>query len=294
MSKKLLVSITIMVTAVFSARAAENPMPHPSLSAAEVVARNIQARGGLSAWRAVQTMSMEGKMGAGGNRRGVLPGTLPPDQAQQLPQRAAEEAQLPFTMELERPRKVRIELQFNGKEAIQVYDGVNGWMIRPYLNRLDTEAFSEDQLKAASRQADLDGYLVDYATKGTKIDLEGMEKVEDRDTYRLKLTLKDGQTVHIWIDAETFLETKMDGQPRRLDGKLHPVEVYLRDYRLISGLLIPFVLETKILPVGAPGQHVRTSDVPVEKINIEKVVINPKLDASHFSKPVATMAAIQH
>lgn len=293
MSKKMLVAITMIIAVVFTAEAAENPTPHPSLSASEVVAKNIQARGGLSAWRAVQTMSMEGKMGVGGNRRGVLPGTLPPDEMQQLPQRATEEVQLPFTMELERPRKVRIELQVNGKKAIQVYDGANGWMIRPYLNRMDTESFSEDQLQAASRQADLDGYLIDYATKGTKVDLESMEKVEDRDNYKLKLTLKDGQSLHVWIDANTFLETKMEGQPRRLDGKLHPVEVYLRDYRLISGLLIPFVLETKVLPVGPQGQHVRASAVPVEKINIEKVVINPKLDASQFVKPLATMATIQ-
>jgi hypothetical protein len=40
-----------------------------SLTAAEIVTKNVAARGGLEAWRAVKTMSLSGKMGAGGNRR---------------------------------------------------------------------------------------------------------------------------------------------------------------------------------------------------------------------------------
>jgi hypothetical protein len=69
--------------------------------------------------------------------------------------------------------------------------------------------------------------LVDYAAKGTRIDLDGIEKVDGRDAYKLKLTLKNGEAMHVWIDAETFLEAKIEGTPRRLDGKYHPVEVYL-------------------------------------------------------------------
>ncbi len=76
---------------------------------------------------------------------------------------------------------------------------------------------------------------MDYAAKGTKAELEGTEKVEGNDTYRLKLTFKNGQTQHVWVDAKTFLETKIEGTPRRLDGKYHPVEIYYRDYRTVSG-----------------------------------------------------------
>jgi len=49
-----------------------------------------------------------------------------------------------------------------------------------------------------------------------------MEQVENRDTYKVKLTMKDGTALDVWIDAQTFLETKMGGQPRRLDGVYHP------------------------------------------------------------------------
>jgi hypothetical protein len=284
--KPLAICIPVML-AIALAATANTPPSAPTPSAAEIVENNVAARGGLQAWRSVQTMSMTGKMGVGGNQRSTLPVESPiPGHKitpQMLPARPSEEVQLPFLMELARIRKTRIELQFRGQTALQVYDGSNGWKVRPFLNRLDVEPFTADELKKASNQADLDGPLVDYAAKGTRVELEGTEKVEDRDAYKLKLTPKTGEPFHVWIDAKTFLEIKIEGQPRQLDGVLHPVEVYYRDYRAVSGLQVPFVLETKVLPVTP---RMATS-YPTEKIVIEKVVVNPKLEASLFAKPQA-------
>src|SRR6266436_1781597 len=82
-------------------------------------------------------LSLAGKLGAGGNRRATLPVPVPGPHAsaQTLSTRPAEEVQLPFVMELKRPRKMRFELQFSGQTAIQVFDGANGWKLRPFLNR---------------------------------------------------------------------------------------------------------------------------------------------------------------
>jgi len=93
-------------------------------------------------------------------------------------------------MDLERPRKQRLEVQFAGKTAVQVYDGANGWKLRPFLNRLDVEPYTADELKLASMQSELDGTLVDLAAKGSTVELAGMEKVENHDTYNLKVKLK--------------------------------------------------------------------------------------------------------
>jgi hypothetical protein len=289
MLKRSLLASVSLAFAVALAAAPNTPPSLPNLSAAEIASKNVAARGGLQAWRAVQTMSMAGKLGAGGNQRGTLPVPSPIAgkviSPRTLPTRPTQEVQLPFVMDLKRTRKTRLELQFNGQTAIQVYDGANGWKLRPYLNRRVVEPFTEEEIKIASLQQDLDGPLVDYAAKGTKVELAGTEKVEDRDTYKLKLTMKSGQAIHIWIDAQTFLETKMEGQPRRLDGIYHPVEIYYRDYRPVSGLQVPFVLETKVLPVSQTVKGMREPDVPVEKIIVEKVEVNPKLDESLFTKP---------
>jgi hypothetical protein len=267
------------------------------LTAAQVVDRNVAARGGLQAWHGVQALQESGMMAAGGNDRAAqpveVPGAKRPGKSMPLPSspRLKEEAQLPFVMELERPRKLRFEIQFAGKTAVQVYDGANGWKLRPYLNRLEVEPYTEDELKSASMQTELDGPLMDYAAKGTKVELEGLEKVENRDTYNLKLTLKDSRVMHVWVDAQTFLETKIEGQPRRLDGKMHPVEVYYRDYRAVNGLQMPFVLETHVLAAGTGAAASREPHYPAEKITIEKIVVNPKLDAAQFTKPQVQVAA---
>ena len=271
------------------------------LTAAQIVNKNVAARGGLKAWHSVQALTESGKLGAGGDQRGPQAAQMsgakrPGKQGGPMPAspRLAEEAQLPFTLELERTRKMRLEIQFKGQTAVQVYDGTNGWKVRPFLNRTEVENYTEDELQKAALQADLDGPLVDYAAKGTTVELVGTDKVEDHDTYKLKLTMKDGHSIHVWIDAKTFLEAKVEGAPRRLDGLQHPVEVYYRDYRAVDGLQIPFLLETRVLPLAAQGgKGARpAATFPPEKIVIEKVEVNPKLDAALFSKPAIQTATL--
>jgi hypothetical protein len=285
---RMSIALSIFLAAApLAASPADQSATQPKLSAAQIVDKNVEARGGLQAWRAVQTMSFSGTLGAGGNQRASLvnptPGQGPNQQVGS--QRPKEEVTLPFVMELKRPRKMRFELQFNGQTAIQVYDGVRGWKLRPFLNRREVEPYTPEEMKAASRQADIDGPLVDYVNKGTRVELVGMEQVEGRNTYKLNLIMKNGQSIHVWIDAETFLETKIEGQPRQLDGKEHPVEVYFRDYHPVGGLQIPFVLETKVLPLAKTSPGYRGVPVPPERIIIQKVEVNPKILDSHFSKP---------
>jgi hypothetical protein len=232
-----------------------------TVSAGDIVDKNIAARGGLAAWRGVQTLSWRGKMDAGGH---VKPAGAA----------SAEQAQLPFSLDMKRSRKTRLEIEFKGQTAVQVYDGTQGWKVRPFLNRHEVESFSADELKAIASQADLDGPLVDYAAKGTTVELGGVEKVDGKDAYKLKLTLKNKQVLHEWIDAKTFLEVKVEGVPRRLDNKYHPVFIHLRDYRAVNGLMIPHLLETSVQGVPA-----------TERILIEKVVVNPTLSESRFAKP---------
>ena len=293
MLRKFLAVSLFLAFCTSAALAAVTSTGDSKLTAGEIATRNAAARGGLEAWRAVTTLSWEGKLGAGGNRKAEVPEPVTKKKAAELPSdpRPKEEVQLQFVMDMQRPNRTRFELQFKGQTAVQVFDGKNGWKLRPYLNRLEVEPYSEDESRMASMQQELDGPLIDYAAKGTGIELDGMEKVEGRDTYKLKLSMKDGQTLHLWIDAQTFLDAKIEGHPRRLDGEEHPVEIYYRDFRAVNGLQFPFVLETRVLPIANPTRRVKAVAVPPEKIVIDKVVVNPKLDASLFSKPEVQVAS---
>jgi hypothetical protein len=180
-------------------------------------------------------------------------------------------------MGMKRLRKTRVEIEIANDKTVQVYDGANGWKLRRFLGHRDVEPFSTEEMKSASLESDLDGPLVDNSTKGTQVDLEGVEKVEGHDAYKLKLTMKGGQVRHLCVDARTFLEVKIEGVPRRIDGKMRPVGIYYRDYKSVNGLMVPYVLETIVQ--GAIRSH---------KMTIKSFVANPKLEDSLFAKPKGT------
>lgn len=267
---------------------AERKTTAPRLAAAEIVKRHAAARGGQKAWGAVRALSLSGKIEAGAGdsverslrlaRAGA--GTRKDRReiaaAGPTQEKAGKQVQLPFTLAKQRPNMSRMEIEFAGKKAVQVYDGKNGWKVRPYLNRTDVEPFTPEEAKAEAENADLDDPLMEAGARGTKVELAGIEPVEGRDAYKLKLTTKAGAVRHVWIDARSFLDVKVEGAPRRMDGKMHDVFVYQRDFRSVRGLKLPFVLETVI--DGYPDSH---------KILFEKVAVNPRLDAATFAKPKA-------
>ena len=284
----LLLSIPLCLSFSQPLLAAARKTPAARLSAAQVVKKHVSARGGLQAWRAVQTLSLSGKMdaGAGDSVTRSVRVARGPGAATQKTRReiaagahkgeAEKQVQLPFTLARQRPNKSRLEIEFAGKTAVQVYDGTNGWKLRPYLNRNDVDPFTPQEAKTEAENADVDGLLIDSAAKGTKVELEGVEPVEGHDAYKLKLTTRTGTVKHIWIDAHSFLDVKVEGVPRRMDGKMRSVWVYQRDFRSVHGVMIPFVLETIV--DGYPQTH---------KIVLDKVAVNPKLDAAAFAKPKA-------
>ena len=255
-------------------------------SAEPIAEKNAAARGGLQAWRAVKSMSLTGNLEAGKpfsqlklaesyrRPRSQLKAVARKAQANPHKADADKPVLLPFVMEMERGRKSRVEVRFQGQTAVQVFDGTTGWKLRPFLGRREVEPYTAEEMQLASEQTDLDGPLIDYAAKGSRVELEGNEPVSGRDAYRLKVTLSNGQVRHVWVDAQTFLEVKIDGGTRRLDGKQHPVWTYFRDYKAVNGLMIPHLLETAV--EGVPGS---------EKIMVERVALNPQLDDARFGKP---------
>ena len=287
----LMMSPTVVATAAATpgvkAPAAATEPQLPRLTPAQIVEKHVAARGGAQAWKTVQAMQLIGTMEAGrgdnveraekmfskskggkAKNADVVAANAAPESNKQI--------QLPFTLDLKRPNLMRLEIKFDGKTAVQVFDGQHGWKYRPFLNRKDVEPYTVDEASAEAARGDLDGPLIDYAAKGTKVELEGADLVGSQPAYRLKVTPKGGPVKHIWIDAKTFLDVKVEGLPKRMDGKMHLVYVYQRDFRPVQGVLIPFVLETQV--DGYPETH---------KTLVEKAAVNPPLDAAAFSKPHA-------
>lgn len=223
------------------------------LTVDEVIAKNIEARGGLEKMKAVKTVKMTAKI----MNQGM---------------------EVPGTMELKRPNMIRMAFTIQGQEIIQAFDGENGWMIMPLMGVKDPQKMSDEDVKEIKEQADFDGPLVDYKDKGNTVELMGKEDVEGTSAYKLKVTLKSGDVRYIYIDADSFLELKTTTMIKR-EGNEMQVDSYSGDYKEVDGMMLPFSIETKV------------KDQTVSQITIDKIEMGAAIDDADFKMPAVTQSA---
>ena len=214
----------------------------------ELIAKSVEARGGLEKMKTVQSLRLTGTLTLG-------PGL-----------------EAPATLELKRPRNIRMEVTIQGSTGVQAYDGQTGWGITPTGSR-NPEPMPPDAVKEMENEADIDGPLVDYKAKGHQVELLGKEKVEGSDTWKLKVTRKNGDVEHIFLDAEAFLPIRSESR-RTVRGSEVEIESTIGDYKEVGGLLFPHSIQS-----GAKGGHGR------QTITIEKIEVNPAIDDSRFKMP---------
>jgi hypothetical protein len=217
----------------------------------EVVARHLEARGGAAKIRNLQTIRMTGTISFG-------PG-----------------GPAPFVLEMKRPNRMRTEFSFQGMSGIQAFDGQKAWAVLPMAGKTEPEYLPAEVAREAAEQADIEGPLVDAATKGHKVELMGREKVEGRDCFKLMITFKAGGVRYSYIDVASHLEVKAEGR-RNAGGDEVMLETYYRDFREVSGLKIPHLIEAG--PAKRPEK---------QKIAIDRIEVNLPLADSRFERPVA-------
>ncbi|MDP9267659.1 MAG: outer membrane lipoprotein-sorting protein [Acidobacteriota bacterium] len=225
------------------------PLVAQDLTADQIIAKNIEARGGMAKLKAVKTMKATGKMMVG-------PGI-----------------EAPVIVYQRRPDQMRMEITVQGLTLVQAYDGKTGWAIVPFQGKKDAEQMTADDVKEVKEQADIDGALVDYKLKGHKVELLGKDKVEGSDAYKLKLTRANGDVETIYVDADSFLEVKTEGK-RTIRGTEMETDSNIGDYKEVDGLIVPFSIDS-----GAKGRPER------QKITVEKYEFNVPVDAAMFVMP---------
>jgi hypothetical protein len=224
----------------------------PALTVEAIVARNVEARGGLEAWRKIDTM--------------VWTGHIDSDKSP---------AGLQFLLEMKRPNKSRFEIKGRNQQTVRAFDGKDGWKLHPaQTGGLDVQPFDADELKYAQEAGGLDGFLIDAAAKGNAIALDGQDQIEGRNAYRLRITSRSGAVRRAWVDAKTFLDVKYDRAVRNKAGQYNTNSVYYRDYQKIEGVKLPMTIETSSANAKNPDRMV-----------IERVALNPPLEDRVFARP---------
>lgn len=243
MTRKILVFALLALMAGFSATADD-------MTAEQIVAKNLEARGGAAAIEAVDSVRIHAKgAGMGG-------------------------AEVPIVIEWKRPNMVRQEINVQGQSIVQAYDGTKAWMIMPFTGSTDPQEMPEDAAKQIREQADVvEGVLYNYAEKGHTVEFMGEEEFEGTPAYKLKVTRKGGDIDYYYLDTDAFLEFKGIFK-REINGQEVDVEVTFGDYKKVGGMMMPHSLESKV--TGMPGSQAMT---------IEKVEINPELSNDIFMMP---------
>src|SRR5207247_5965645 len=108
MFRRVLVIGGFLALAVSPAVGADVSSSPAKLTAEQVIEKNVAARGGLQAWRAVETLSMGGKMDVGGNETPALRVQGGGTGGVQLPQRPGEQMPWPFRLPLTHARNYRL------------------------------------------------------------------------------------------------------------------------------------------------------------------------------------------
>jgi outer membrane lipoprotein-sorting protein len=188
-------------------------LPARAQSVDEIIAKNVQAKGGLEKLRAVQSLKQTAHLTLQG-----MEATL--------------------TIYGKRPNLSRQEMNLAGQAMVMGFDGETAWQMTPMMGSAGM-AVTGPQADAIKEQADFDGPLVDYKAKGYTIELVGTESVGGKPAYHLKLTGKDQRVSHCYLDVVTGLEAKIV-----TDGRDGPVEQELSDYRDVEGLKVPFAVRT--------------------------------------------------
>jgi outer membrane lipoprotein-sorting protein len=216
----------------------------------EVIAKNIEARGGLDKLQSVRSIRTTAKLTQGSFRAD-------------------------FRQENKRADKVREEFIIQGLAQVQAYDGKTGWQISPFGGRKDPELLSQDDLKSLAVDADMDGPLIQYREKGHKAELVGHDSMEGTDCFKIKLSMKNGDVRYYYLDSDSYLELKIEIQTT-IRGALQESELYYGDYEQVNGIYYPFTIEQ-----AQKGSSSRA------QISVEKIEQNIPLEDTLFSMPVS-------
>lgn len=220
----------------------------------EILAKHYEAIG-LDKLQKIKSMRVIGKMEVGPGMEAAL------------------------TMERKRPGMSRMEFTIQGMTGVQAFDGENGWSVMPFMGKKDPEPMSPEDAKEMLDNADFDGALVDWKTKGHTVEYMGKESVEGAETYKLKVTKKGGQVETTYLDTETGLILKQEAK-RTVRGTEIDGETVLGDYKDVNGMLLPFSLEQGVK--GSPQK---------QKMTFEKYEMDVAFEDARFKMPAVAAVA---
>jgi hypothetical protein len=219
----------------------------------ELLAKHAEARGGLEKIKAIQSLQLTGKLKLSGDFT----------------------AEFSILRRIKRPGQARMDATLQGLTSVRAWDGHEGWAISPLFGRKDPERTSLDESKDMMDLADLDGPLVDSATKGERIDYLGTEDIEGTVAHKLRVTFSDGDVQYVYLDPDYYLVIRVLYR-RSVRGAQAETETDFGNYEKVNGVYFPFSIDSG--PKGGAKNR---------RITIDKAEANLPLTDELFRFPAA-------
>ncbi|HEX4008048.1 MAG TPA: hypothetical protein VHX60_17880 [Acidobacteriaceae bacterium] len=223
--------------------------PANAQTAEELVAKNIEAHGGMANIKAITSLRQTGRL----EIQGLV---------------------IQVTTDQKPDYLLRQSASIQGMTQVQAYDGTQGWQINPFQGRRDPELMGEDDTRDFFEGADFYGPLVDYQQKGSKVEYVGHAEVDGDDALLLKVTLKNGDIINYFLDPDTYLEIRTE---RRMfvRGSVRESFTNLGSYKKVNGVYFPFSQESG--SVRNPGSAAR--------LTFTKIEANIDIPSAEFKMP---------
>ena len=182
----------------------------------------------------------------------------------------------------QRPNRLRIESQMEGKKFVQVFDGEHTpWQTHTAVENGAPKAMDESEARDFVRNADFDGPLIDYSAKGFTVDYAGEDQIEGRPAYKLLVMNRRDEILFVWLDKDSYLMVKRL-EYRVTQGRRLGIETSYKDYRPVKGVPQPYRVETR-----ANGRVLNMT-------MIDKMDANPRLPRGTFDLPAELAAAAKN
>jgi hypothetical protein len=208
----------IKISGLIFATAALAVAPAAAMSVEEVIAKNIEARGGADNWSKIDSISMSGEF-------------------------TAFSRVAPFELQRTSDGKFYIDHVLDGKRVVIGYDGEVAWWANEW-SMPGAERITGLDLQVQMREFDFPSPLFDYKEKGYKVKLIGESEIEGIPSIAIELTRPD-ETVETWhLDPESYLEVGRIS-PGSDFGSPAEQRTFYDDYREVNGVMIPYLQEAQ-------------------------------------------------
>jgi hypothetical protein len=176
--------------------------------------------------------------------------------------------QMPMTMWMKNPNKIKTVTSINGQEMIQVFDGAKGFMVNPMTGSSTPVEMSSEEIKQIIRSNMFQNYLSAYLKNGQLV-ADGEEKVKEKAAFRLKATIEGGSVLYLFIDKSSYLMVKVSTTVNS-GGMAITMNSFPTDYTETNGFIVP--MKTT---VSAQGMEF--------VMNFTKVEVDTPMDDSIFN-----------